>query len=119
MANEIQFSVSMSASKGGASISGSASKVLDMSGTEMTSIVQNFTTSESTVSLGGVDQAEVLLIKNMDGTNDLTIGLNNPITQTVAVIPPGAGILVTGISTTLYGKSSASTVDAFICVVET
>ena len=80
--------------------------------------VQSFSASESAVSLGGCDSISALLVKNLDATNTLTIGLNNPITQTVSVIQPGAGILVSGVSTTLYGKSGASTVEAFIVAVE-
>jgi len=119
MANEITTSVSFVAAKGGASINFSGTKTSDLNGTEMTSIVQEFTTSDSqAVSLGGVDQVQVLAIKNMDSTNSLTISLNGTHTQVVSVIPPGANILLYGTSLTLYGKSSAGVVAAFIAVAE-
>lgn len=121
MANETSYSVTLSASKGGASVSLSNNETLDMTGTEMASLVQNFSTTGAAITMGGVDQAEVLGIKNMDPTNSLTIGLTNgnPPTNVISVIKPGGAVLLTGVSTTLYAASSAATVDAFIAVVET
>lgn len=118
MANEISFNASLTASKNGASVTGSASKILDMAGTEMISSVQQFTTSPAQISLGGCDSVGALLVLNLDPTNDLTIGLNTPITQVVAVLKPGAMFLSEGISATLYAQSSASTVEGFVVCAE-
>jgi hypothetical protein len=122
MANETSTTITLSSTKNGATVTGGAngsgSKSYDMAGTEMIGAVQTFTTSESAVSLGGCDSVEALYIKNLDGTNDLTIGFANPIVTVLSVIKPGGSILVTGVSTTLYGKSSASTVDANVVCAE-
>jgi hypothetical protein len=118
MSSEIAIGCSLTATKNGATVSGSGTKSIDMSGTEMIGAVQTFTTSESAVSLGGCDSVAALYVKNLDGTNNLTLGFANPIVTVLSVIPPGGEILVTGVSTTLYGKSSASTVDANVVCVE-
>lgn len=121
MANEISYSVSLSASKGGASISSSGNKSQDMAGTEMSSLVQSLTTTGAALTLGGVDQAEVLAIKNMDATNNVVIGLTNgnPPTNVISIIKPGGIVLLTGVSTTLYGASLVAGCDVFIAVAET
>lgn len=118
MASEISFGANISVSKGGATVSGSGTHSMDMAGTEMIGAVQNFGTSESAVSIGGCDQVAALYVKNLDATNNLTLGFANPIVTVLSVLLPGQCILVTGVSTTLYGKSSASTVDANVVCVE-
>lgn len=119
MANEITIACSISAAKNGASVDGVAGVTRDMTGTEMIGSVQQFSTSETAVSLGGCDQAGNLFIKNLATSGTITIGLDNPITLVLSVIQPGAAILVSGVSTTLYGKSSAGTLDANIVCAET
>ncbi len=118
MASEITLGCNLTATKNGATVTGSGSKTLDMSGTEMIGAVQTFTTSEAAVSIGGCDSVAALYVKNLDGTNTLTLGFANPIVTILSVLQPGGEILVTGVSTTLYGKSGASTVDANIVCVE-
>jgi hypothetical protein len=119
MTNEIAMSMSFSAVKGGANVANSGSKNLDMAGTEMISAVQNFGTTEAAINLGGLDQAEVLTIKNLSAVDSLTVGYADPIVTVLSVIKPGGMILVSGVSTTLYAKASANTVDAFIGACET
>lgn len=119
MANEISNTVKLSAAKGGATISFSVTAKADMTGTEMIANVQNFSTSDTqAISLGGCDQVHSLAIKNMDATNNLTVSLNATHTQVISVLLPGEAILLHGVSTTIYAKSSASTVDAFVACVE-
>ena len=118
MANEISCSCSLSASKNGASVSGSGTKNLDLSGSEMISNVQTFGTSEAAVVLGGCDQAKKLLVKNLDAAATFTLSLDNPATQILSVIQPGDAILLSGVSTTLYGKSSSGTINVNVVCVE-
>lgn len=116
MANEITIACSLSCSKGGASITSSMGKTLDMAGTEMISSVQQFGTANSqAISLGGNDQVGQLMIKNLDLAATLTVSLDTTHTQIISVIQPGCGILVSGCSLTMYAKSSAGTIDTFIC----
>ncbi len=118
MSSEISCGCSLTATKNGATVSGSGTKSLDMSGTEMIANVQTFTTSEAAIQLGGCDSVSQLYVKNLDSTNTLTLGFANPIVTILSVIQPGDMIKVTGVSTTLYGKSGASTVDANVVCVE-
>ena len=120
MANEISASCALTAVKGGAQASGAASWALNLAGTEMIASVQNFGTANSQgVSIGGCDQVQSIMIRNMDTTNNLTVSLDGTHTQVVSVIPPGASILLSNASLTLFAKSSAATVDAFVVAVET
>ena len=114
MAGEYQFTTSLQIAKNGVTLSNSRSSSLDMSGTEMIGSVQQFTTSEAQISLGGCDSAELLQITNLDEANNLTIGFANPLVTVLSVLKPGASCLVAGVSTTLYAKSSAGTVEAFV-----
>lgn len=118
MASEITYSSSLTASKNGASITLSGSHTQDMSGTEMTSAVQTMATSAAQLTIGGVDTIAAISVKNLDSAINVTIGLDSPITQILSVIQPGASVLLTGISTTVYGKSASGTPDIFIAVVE-
>ena len=120
MANEITLSASLAASKGGASVSGSGSTTLSLSGTEMAAIVQNMSTTGAAIDVGGCDQNQAILIKNLDAAIAVTVGLvnGNPPTQVVSVIPAGGVVLLTGVGT-LYGASASGTPDIFIVTVET
>ena len=120
MAGEISFSAALSASKGGAQAAGTASGTADLAGTEMIASVQNFTTEDSqAISVGGCDTVQALYVYNMDSTNTLTVSLNSTHTQVLSVLPPLKCALCWGVSTTLYAKAGASTVDGYIVVIET
>lgn len=118
MADETAISASLRCSKNGAAISASASTTFDLSGTAMYQAVQNFPSSATAINIGECDECEQLFIKNLDAAISLTIGLDTPITEVVAVLKPGGCFLTSGISTTLYAKSASSTVDALVAVVE-
>lgn len=121
MADEISVSASLSVNKNGALVTASSSIAIDMAGTEMISSVQQFSTADTqAISLGGCDSVGAILIKNMEaeGGNNLTVSLNATHTQVISVIPPQCAILLHGVSTTIYAKSSASTVEAFVACGE-
>lgn len=110
MASEIISSASVQVSKG-LSASISKNKTLDLSGAEFISAAGRVaTTTEAAIDFGGIDQGQIMLLTNDDTTNNLVVGLNTPITQTIATIPPGGFIVLMGFSLTMYAKSSASTV---------
>ena len=86
----------------------------------MIASVQNFTTEDSqAISVGGCDTVQALYVYNMDSTNTLTVSLNSTHTQVLSVLPPLKCALCWGVSTTLYAKAGASTVDGYIVVIET
>jgi hypothetical protein len=120
MANEISISASLTASKGGASVSGSGSASLDMAGTEMAAIVQSMSTTGVVLNVGGCDTIQAILIKNLDAAISVTIGLTNgnPPTNVVSTIPAGKVVLLTNVGT-LYGASASGTPDIFVVAVET
>lgn len=119
MANEITIACSLSVSKGGASITASMGKTLDMAGTEMLSSVQQFSTADSqAISFGGNDQVGQCIIKNLDASATLTVSVNTTHTQVISVIQPGCAILISGASTTMYAKSSSGTIDVFVACNE-
>jgi hypothetical protein len=117
MASEINLSASLTATKNGAGVDGNGSLVLDMSGTEMSALVQTLSTSEAQLTLGGVDSLAAILIKNLSAVA-VTISLNTPATQVVSIVPANGIVLLTGVSTTLYGKCASGTADIFIVAVE-
>ena len=119
MANEISFNIALSASKGGAQVSGSVSGNADLAGSEMISSVQTLATSAAAISLGGCDAVQFLYLRNMDAAIAITVGLDSPITQVISVIQPGKSVLLSGTSTTLYAKSASGTPDLFVVCVET
>jgi len=120
MANEISAAVSLGVSKNGATISNSYNGNGDLSGTEMLSSVQQFSTANSqAVSIGGCDQVNALMIKNLDSSIAITVSLDTTHTQVISVIPAGRAVLLWGIATTFYCKSASGTVDVMVTVCET
>lgn len=120
MANEITYSASLSVSKNGVSVSGSKSKTADMSGSEMLSSVQTFTTTSAAVNIGGCDSVACIQIQNLDSTNTLHVSTTNPATTSnhFTAIPPLAVAQIPGAPTALYAITSAGTIEAFVVAVE-
>jgi len=118
--SEINFSATLSASKGGAQATGSASGTADLSGTEMISSVQSTSTTGAAISYGGCDQIQALYVRNMDSSIAVTIGLTNgnPPTDVVSVLPAGKPMLLWGVGT-LYVASASGTPDIFVVAIET
>lgn len=118
MASEIIASASVQISKG---VSASLSKniTLNLSGNElMSGAGRTATTTAAAIDFGGIDQGQVLILTNNDATNNLVVGLDTPITQIIATIPPGGFILLMGFVLTMYIKSSASTVEYSLVAAE-
>jgi hypothetical protein len=122
MASEIFTRCALTARKGAANISFDVSATSDLAGTEMISNVQTFPTTAAAFVLGGLDSVQAIAITNMDATNNLIVGptqSSGSVTNVISTIPPGKTILLHNAPTTLYGASSASTVDAYVAAVET
>lgn len=101
MANEISYSVSLTASKGGASInSGTLSDTVDMSGTDVGTETSNATTTAALiaapVSLTWATKVR-MVVKNLSATPGeiITIGVDNasPPTQEIAFLNAGESFL--------------------------
>ena len=75
MANEIEVSISISASKGGMSVARSENFKADMDGDAMTHSVQAIGTSETLlVESAAITNAGWVVIKNLDGSASVEIG---------------------------------------------
>ena len=121
MANELAISASMSAVNAGAAVnSGSVSKLLDMTGTDMLSGTQliGYASAEA-LTFGEITGAPgMLLVKNLDAANFVTLGLDSPITQVICKIRAGAFALFQPPSATIYAQANIADVSVFKVVTE-
>ncbi len=128
MPNEITITLSMLASKGGASINtvgstGAASASYDMTGTDMLSGTQSVSTSPAALTLGGVTAPFRAYLCNMSSTSGEDIRVGNasadPITSIVSTLAPGDEcFLVVPSGTTIYVESAAGSPNLFYALVE-
>jgi hypothetical protein len=95
--------------------SSTISKTTTLAGdSDVVSDTQDVGNSSETITLGeiSVSGAECVAIKNLDSTNSVSLGFNNPVvagTETVT-IPPGRVAVLPRPSGQLYGISSSGTV---------
>jgi hypothetical protein len=117
MANEISYSCSLSASKGGVDVSSTDSGSLDMSGEDMIDGSQNIATTATPINLGAISGLPAyVLIKNMDTTNFVLLSaeVNYNANSTVfAKLLPNRSMLLPP-ATPLFGKFD--TASGKICV---
>lgn len=126
MANEITATISLLASKGGASIntvgsSGAAAKSFDMTGVDMASGTFNVGTSpdEAIPIPGDLATAKYLYIKNLDATNyvEFSYGTGGSFAAVVR-IDPLAAVMFRPTSTTCYLKANTAACDVYWAAVE-
>lgn len=133
MANEITISLSMSASKGGASINtvgatGPATATYDMAGTDMLSGTQILTSTGTTYALniGSASAPYRAYIMNMGNlstsppTGVVTIDRATPVSATPAVTLDVGDecFLVVESGTTIYLTSSVNATTVYVAIVE-
>lgn len=119
MASEIQVSATLNASKNGASIAGSGSKVIDMSGDQMLSNVQIVGTSAEAILVGDVSTIGYVYLKNMDSTNFVEIALDSGVsTQKFAKLLAGQIALFPASTATLYAKADTASVNLYVAICE-
>ena len=82
MANEIEVSISLNASKGGVSVSRSESFKVDMSGSHILHVTQEIGATEEAIDLGQdhVGDNGWCFVKNLDSANEVFIGLTGSYT---------------------------------------
>jgi len=125
MANEINAVLSMTASKGGASVNsvgttGPASDTFDMTGTNMKSGTQTVTTTPAALSLGSVAAPYYAFLSNIS-TDVIRVGnaSADPITAIVSELAAGdRAFLVVPDGTTLYVESATGDASLFHVLVE-
>lgn len=127
MANEITITLSMSASKSGASVNsvgatGPATASYDMSGADMSSGTVATSTTTAALSVGTVTAPYRIYLCNLSTTSgeDVRIGNANadPITSIVSTLAPGDECFLVVPSGTLYVESASGTPNLFYVAVE-
>lgn len=112
MANEIEMSARLFASKGGASINPNVwTAVVNMTGRDMGQQTQDVGTSDEVLDLtADLATPYKLLIYNMDQLNGVYIGPSSPYSF---IVPPGEFILIPRVEATMYVKAINSSVKIF------
>lgn len=119
MANEAYYSVTVKASKNGATVNQATSKRLSMTGAEMLQATQNIGTTAETVSFGGIGGVpQLLLVQNLDTTNYLELGGDSGLTVFKLKVPAGQIAVFTPTSATLYAKANTAAVNALFVAIE-
>jgi len=119
MANEITTAVSLSASKGGASISRNLTVRSNLAGEDMVQTTQLIGTTSELVVFGEITGApQFLMIQNLDATNYVEIGGDSGMTVFSLKIPAGKASLFAPISGTVYAKANTASVRIQIIAVE-
>lgn len=121
MANEISFSVALSASKNNAALSLSATGTQDMAGSDMTQVTQQITNTPELALLADVaSPAAYVFIRNLEQeTNDVHVSLNSDGSNKFATLKPGKVMLfppATGQN--IYLAASVSTAQVQLGAVE-
>ncbi len=111
MANEIRQTTTLSATKGGASVTMTSNKQVDMAGNHMTQATQSIGTTSELLDLGDVTGApSCIAIKNLDATNFIEIGGDSGLTVFKLKIRPGHSALFEPTSGTIYAKADTAAV---------
>jgi hypothetical protein len=127
MPNEITISLSIAASKGGASVNsvgttGAATASYDMTGADMSSGTVATSTTTAALSVGTVTAPYRLYLCNLSTTSgeDVRVGNANadPITSLVSTLAPGDECFLVVPSGTIYVESAAGTPNLFYVAVE-
>lgn len=111
MAQEITQTVSLSATKGGATVNISSTKRVDMTGTGMIQTTQSIGTSAEAIALGDLSGAPSMIeIKNLDATNFVEIGGDSGLTVFKLKLRPGHATLFQPSAVPLYAKADTAAV---------
>jgi len=110
MANEIRTTVQINVSKNGQTLAFPSSVTNDMSGDVIYMNTQTVGTSTEQIAfpadLSGTPS--FLVLKNLDTTNYIEIGLNTPLTQIFAKIKPGQSLLLPCGTATYYALANTA-----------
>lgn len=119
MANEIRYSISLSARKSNAIVSLATSPSLTMTGDDMVQATQVIGTSAETVDLGEITGAPaMLMIQNLDTTNFIEIGGDSGLTVFKLKVLAGHSVLISPSSGTIYAKADTAAVRIQIAAAE-
>lgn len=95
MSAEISLSLSLSASKNGASVSGSVATTQDMAGSDLASFTQYFNDTPELINIGDVDTPPAyIFVKNIETEGDIILSRNSDGSQEVSTIKAGKAVLL-------------------------
>ena len=122
MASEIALGVSLTVTKSGQTISGSASKVLDLAGDEaLAQLVSIGFAADQALDLSALNTVGQLLVHNLDATNyvELSYDTGGSFTsKKFAKIRPGCACLLEPSSATIYAQANTAACVVRICATE-
>jgi hypothetical protein len=120
MANEIEISVSISASKSGMTVNRAETFKVDMSGESMIHGVQNVGTSIEVLDLaeGSIGTSGWCFIKNLDSTNYIDVGRAGVDADEHTVKLKAGESCVFRAAGVLYGKSNTAALNIEYIVIE-
>lgn len=110
MASELTTNVQIRGSKSGASLQFASTVTNDMAGNVLYQNTQTIgtTTEQITLPLDLSGTPSWLLLKNIDATNFIEVGLNTPVTQIFAKLLKGQSLLIPPGTATLYAKADTA-----------
>jgi hypothetical protein len=119
MANEGYFTITLKATKSGATVSQSVSKRFSMTGAAMLQGTQSIGTTAELVDFADISGApQAVLIQNLDATNYIEVGGDSGLTVFKLKIPAGFAQIVTLSSATLYAKANTASVNVMVTAIE-
>jgi len=118
MANEISVSISLTASKNGATNVASASNTITMAGDQMITNVQTIGTSSETLALGDVSTLGYLFIKNLDATNFILVDYVDTMDAFTQKLLAGESILLKPVGTTIYAFANTAPCNVLVVALE-
>lgn len=109
MANEIQVSATLTATKNSFTISGSSTGYHDMAGNNLIEATQTIGTSYEALALGDISGAPgYLYVKNMDATNYVELALDTGMTEKFIKLLPGQAAVFPPAVGTIYAKANTA-----------
>lgn len=121
MANETTLVGSLSNVRSGISISESLSLSITQSGTANFVNTQSLSTTTAAITMGGVTSPGYVMLKNLDTTNTISIGLATPVTtgpgNAMFTLLPGEACIFPTRQTTIYAIASAATPQLGVLVI--
>lgn len=118
MANEITVAVSITCTKNGATVTGTASNTITMAGEQFISNVQAVGTSNEALVVGDVSTVGWVFCKNLDATNYVEVSLDNAQADIIATLLPGEAALFKPGTTTLYAKANTAGCNLQVVLIE-
>ena len=118
MANEITVQVTLSATKSGATVTGTCQLSENMAGGQFISNVQIVGTSNEALTLGDVSTIGYVFCKNLDEVNYIEVSLDTAQAQLVAKLLPGECCLFKPGTITLYAKANTDPVNLQVVALE-